>query len=978
MALPNRSLVFVGRDATMRVLTAELDKAVGGHGSTLIVAGEAGSGKTRVTLELETLARARGIRTFRGTCFQEDRSVPSAWVSDMLRQLAWQAGDAERVLAEVAPLFVSQVPDLRRLMRAGGAAELSELPIGQRLVYLLRLFLGSGPVLVIAEDLHWSDASGIEAFLSIARVTPPSALLAVGTYRTEELGPDLDSALATLERERLVRDVPIQALSPGNVELMVRTMLAPTSVDPLMLGRLQTLTEGNPFFIEEIVRQLARPTAARLELSDLDRVPVPRAIRVTVRRGMNYLSDGARRIVEAASVIGQRFSAALLARVLAISDADTVAALSEALASGLVVELAADQFAFRHALTREAVYEVVLGWERRRLHRLIAEDLDRSGADDPTTRTARSDHWFQAEVWDRALDTALVAASTALELSAPGAAAELFDRAEAAAQHVGSDLPLVLLTGRGRALEMLGEFDRSRVDLECAAVVATDAADPGLICSTQFDLGWLWSARDYRRAGIHFRAALDAARRTGNPSDTARALNRVGNWHLTSEEPIAALELHKQALDMFARDNDQRGTAQSLDLIGTAKLTLGDMAGAIESYLAAVDCFRAFGDKQGIASSLAMLTFCGPQYLTGPVGAHVTPLSDRLGWGREALELTESINWRSGQALAMLGLANVLGFHGQYRHALAHATDALALADELDHRYWRTLAHLVLGAIDLDVLALERGAERLSAGLDLARAIGSDYWARIIAGLLVPTLLTLGREKAARGITDAPGMAAVARSSDARGLSMGQRYVLMARAELALHDGAPRAGLDIVDALESPTVSTAFALGDLRGRLLEALGRGDEARSVWSLALSVAREANVKPRIWRFEAHLARSLRAAGHRGRAAEHLGRAWTMLEELAAAVPEGESSSFLRAARAAVPASTDRERRKERFDGLTDREREVAAHAARGMTNAEIARVLSVSSRTVEKHLEHAMGKLGVTSRVQLAGWVLRKDT
>jgi len=81
MVLPNRSLVFVGRDATMRVLTAELDKAVGGHGSTLIVAGEAGSGKTRVTLELETLARARGIRTFRGTCFQEDRSVPSAWVS---------------------------------------------------------------------------------------------------------------------------------------------------------------------------------------------------------------------------------------------------------------------------------------------------------------------------------------------------------------------------------------------------------------------------------------------------------------------------------------------------------------------------------------------------------------------------------------------------------------------------------------------------------------------------------------------------------------------------------------------------------------------------------------------------------------------------------------------------------------------------------------------------------------------------------
>ena len=96
------------------------------------------------------------------------------------------------------------------------------------------------------------------------------------------------------------------------------------------------------------------------------------------------------------------------------------------------------------------------------------------------------------------------------------------------------------------------------------------------------------------------------------------------------------------------------------------------------------------------------------------------------------------------------------------------------------------------------------------------------------------------------------------------------------------------------------------------------------------------------------------------------------------LALELPESERAAFVQAARTQVPPPTERERRKERSDGLTDREREVASHAASGMTNAEIARDLSLSSRTVEKHLEHAMGKLGVSSRVQLVSWMLRKDT
>jgi DNA-binding CsgD family transcriptional regulator len=665
----------------------------------------------------------------------------------------------------------------------------------------------------------------------------------------------------------------------------------------------------------------------------------------------------------------------MLAAVSGTPEERVVACLSEALAAGLVTELSADDFAFRHALTREAVYEIVIGWERRRLHRVIAEVLDRAELDGPATRAARSDHWYRAEVWDRALDSALDAAASALERSAPGAAAELFDRAEEAARRFDVEVPLPLLRGRGRALEMLGAFERSRADLEAAARRAAAAGDAVLTSETQLDLGWLWSSRDYGRAGDHFRSALAVARDSGDDVTLARTLNRVGNWHLVSEQPLDALSRHDEALGLFRRARDERGIAQSLDLMATVELTLGDAGGASRSYLAALDRFRALDDKQGMASSLVMLTFCGPQYLNGPNGAPGPGVAERLAWGDEGLRLTQSIAWRSGQVVAMLGLASVLGYHGKLSDALAHAERATSQAEEIDHQYWRTLGHLIVGAVHLDTLAVERALPSLETAFRLAQQAGSLYWSRITAGFLVPTLLGSGQSERAREIVAVVGGGPDDEPpTDTRGMTMGQRHAWLACAELALADGAAERALAITTALEPPPGSAPLALLDLRGRILEALDRPDDALAVWQRALASARGAGVLSQVWRFEARMSRALRRAGRRAEAAEHLGAAWAVLDRLAAELPAAESNRFTRAARAGVPTTTEREQRKERFDGLTDREREVAVWVARGATNAEIARALSVSSRTVEKHVEHAMAKLGVSSRVRLASWAL----
>ncbi len=447
----------------------------------------------------------------------------------------------------------------------------------------------------------------------------------VATYRGDEAPLELEEALAAFDREHLAQEISLHPLELADVEVMTRTLLLPMVADPLLVHQLYALTEGNPFFVEEIVSQLGSSADGRLQLADLERVPVPRAIRVTVRRGMNQLTDDARRVLEAASVIGQRFTLAVLAAVAARPLAAVVGALAEARSAGLALEESPDAFTFRHALTREAVYDIVMGWERRRLHRLAAEELTRAGGDDPASWASRCEHWYRSEVWDQAFESALKAAAYALDAFAPGAAAELFDRAEEAAHRLGLEVPMDLLRGRGRALERLGDFVRSRPDLEAAAALATAIGDPSLISATELDLGWLWGSRDYERAGAYFHAALDAARAATDRGLVARTLNRVGNWHLTAEHPKEATRLHMHALELFRELGDAHGVAQSLDLLGTVEMTLGDMDQATRWYLAAVEGFGGLGDREGMASALSMLSFCGLQYLKRTV---------RRGWTR--------------------------------------------------------------------------------------------------------------------------------------------------------------------------------------------------------------------------------------------------------------------------------------------------------------------------------------------------------
>jgi tetratricopeptide (TPR) repeat protein len=170
-------------------------------------------------------------------------------------------------------------------------------------------------------------------------------------------------------------------------------------------------------------------------------------------------------------------------------------------------------------------------------------------------------------------------------------------------------VPPHLYRTRGLAYEAIGEFELSRADHESAIASAQEREDRGAEWQARLDLGMLWASRDYERTGEQLTLAHELASAMGDESLIAHTLNRIGNWMVNTEQPVAAVEHHQQALEIFRRLGDAPGTADSLDLASMAYGLSGDNPAALEYAAAAVEIFRELDDRQRLAGLLATFGF---------------------------------------------------------------------------------------------------------------------------------------------------------------------------------------------------------------------------------------------------------------------------------------------------------------------------------------------------------------------------------
>ncbi|MGF2949215.1 helix-turn-helix transcriptional regulator [Microbacterium alcoholitolerans] len=465
---------MVGRDVESARLDAALQRASGGDSGAVLVAGEAGIGKSRLLREFRERADATAD-VFTGWCLDYG-ATPSPYgplpaiLRGMLQSLAdptaESAGPARGALRLLLPELGGE-----RLEHD----ETSPEALREAIVSLFEAAASARPVVVLIEDLHWADDASLAMLSFLLRAIDDARVLFVITCRVDEVrrGAAVRSFLVEAERARLIERITLQRLGDVEVRELMESLTGP--VDDAVFERVQERAEGVPFFIEE------------LSCNALG--PIPETLREVLLARYDSLSADAQKIVRTASGSDAPIDHELLVRLVDLPDDRLDDGVREAANVAILAVRSDDTYGFRHALLREAVHDDLLPGERARLHRAYAEALEeRASACIGCQESALAYHWSQAHDPRRALTAAIVAMHRSRSSFAFSTAArygelalELWDQVPDAEEAAGVD-HVALLARLGSILRNAGDAERALMVVNMALdEVDRDSVDPAVL-----------------------------------------------------------------------------------------------------------------------------------------------------------------------------------------------------------------------------------------------------------------------------------------------------------------------------------------------------------------------------------------------------------------------------------------------------------------------------------------------------------------
>jgi predicted ATPase len=363
---------FIGRAAELGRLKGALDRAEHGRPQVVLLAGDAGVGKTRLLAEFADQAQQRGARVLAGGCVElGDIGLAYLPVVDALRGLADDPADAE-LLTEVAATAPAVGRLLRGIQHAGSAVAQASEGLDQLQVFdaVRAVLVGRAersPVVVVLEDLHWADRSTRDLVAFLARTLRTGRVMLVASYRSDELHRrhPLRPLLAELVRLPGVERLELAPFSRAELAEHLRAIAgAPLPTD--QVAGIYARSEGNPFYAEQLLAASAGD--AQVEL--------PSTLADVLLARVQALSEPAQQVLRVAAVAGRRVPHRLFAEVTGWPEADLEQGLREAIGGGvLVTDSPTGSYAFRHALLQEAVYGDLLPGEQVRLHTAYARVL---------------------------------------------------------------------------------------------------------------------------------------------------------------------------------------------------------------------------------------------------------------------------------------------------------------------------------------------------------------------------------------------------------------------------------------------------------------------------------------------------------------------------------------------------------------------------------------------------------------------------
>jgi predicted ATPase len=575
--------VFVGREREMTLLQSTLKEAGAGRGRLVLIAGEPGLGKTRLAEQLAIYARISGAPVLVGKCYEGD-GAPAFWPWVQIIRSWMQEQSSEAIasvmangasdLGQIVPEVLQQIPGLPSPPAL--EPEQARFRLFDAITTFLKNAAKTAPLVLVLDDLHWADKPSLLLLQFLVREMRDTRLLVVGTYRESELyhKHPFSQSLGELVRDGLSERVTLQGLSEEEVSKFI---FMTTGIQPpaKLADSIYRRTEGNPFFVSEIVRLLVvEGRMQQLDDAAQKTLEVPRAVRDVISHRLDHLSESCGRVLAVASVIGREFALDVLGSLSDLSEDALLEALEQALAAGLIVEKrkAVGSFAFSHALIRETLYDGLSGARRAQLHRRAGKVFEAVYQYDLESHLAELAHHFSKAApsgdADKAVDYSIRAADHALRMLAYEEAVEHCQRACQAAEltPITEKRRCELLLKLGEVQVMAGHTTAARDTFLAAASSARGRGDGDQLARAALGVGRGAVTRtSYGRVDrIEIDLLQDALAQVGNHDSALRARLLAQLSLALYTERGQRLRLSDEAVTMARRLTDESAQIDAL------------------------------------------------------------------------------------------------------------------------------------------------------------------------------------------------------------------------------------------------------------------------------------------------------------------------------------------------------------------------------------------------------------------------------
>ena len=823
---------FVGRESEMDHFQDVLRAALAGQGSAWLIGGESGVGKSRLLDELRTLALVQGTLVLRGQAASESSEPYELW-RDALRQLVLpvELDDAR------AGILKALVPDIDDLLGRPEPVAPARNPQDARtrlFETIIRLFRRQPqPVMIILEDLQWSDGISLELATSLGGIAGELPLLILGSYRDDE-APGLPSALPGLRAYKLER-----LTMDGVAELSV-SMLGQAGGRHQLLDLLQRETEGNPFFLVEVVRALALEAG---QLSQIEAMAIPEriypgGIQDIVRRRLERVPAGALPLLQLAAVAGRELDLAVLTSLAPDIRLRTWLTTCAEIA---VLDIRGERWRFAHDKLREGLLGALSAAARTLHHRRVAEVSERLYPDAPESVAY---HYDRAGDWEKAL----------IYLERAGD--------KAAAAYANQDA--------------LDHYARA---LEVCEIVGDSALSTAVRVSEKRGLV-SFTVSDFPGMADDFEHMLAAARRLGDRHAEGLALAYRGSAEHQHHDLETALQTERAVLEIAGQEyTDVRYLA---NVVTALVLIITNRFAEARPYLQVAEGLAARVDNPYMLSMW---------YMAGPL---VPYWEGRLDDALEFIDRWRDFAAKSGAAVLMThfveGLAG--GSKGEYERTLNLLKESVAFAERIGEVFWSSRYLNTIGWIYGQIQDYRQAMAWNERGVQEARQANSpnpeiEFNALLNLG---DNYLALGRleeaETCFRTVED------IVRNPRPQDLFMLWRYsqhLFHSYGELWLRRG----GLDRALSYAGECLALAEETGSprniakgrrLRGQVYLARGQLAEAQTELLAALAAAQQVGNPPQLWKTWVVLGELRQAQGRTEQAQEAYRQALTIIERVA----------------------------------------------------------------------------------------------